>query len=180
MVVPRGKKGKGDSRRVVGCEEVEEVVFERVGKLGRRRRGKRVVEGSGGEWRSVDMVDDEEGNDGAEAVDGDSGEEEEEVGGVPIRLPEDTVPVRVPMAGDTAAGGGGEGEVGETAEQRIRRREGQVRAEEREMVRRAARRGCAFGFAVGEGERRVCEAVQKKRVVEASFAKGEWGVRWRE
>lgn len=78
---------------------------------------------------------------------------------------------------------------GETAEARERRLEGQRRADEREMVRKAARRGVAFGFvAVGEegvrggdkGERRKCEAVMKGAVVEASFAKGEWGVRWRE
>ena len=76
------------------------------------------------------------------------------------------------------------------------RRIGQQRAEERELVRQAARRGVAFGFIIrsrthdAEGgvgqktsageERRRCEAVQGGRVVEASFAKGEWGVRWRE
>jgi hypothetical protein len=63
------------------------------------------------------------------------------------------------------------------------------------MVRKAARRGCAFGFAVPqeyeEGktkdaksqaaqERRKCEAVMKGAVVEASYAKGEWAIRWRE
>lgn len=78
---------------------------------------------------------------------------------------------------------------GETEEAKQRRLEGQRRADEREMVRRAARRGVAFGFSSegeegvrgGEkGERRKCEAVMKGSVVEASFAKGEWGVRWRE
>ena len=69
----------------------------------------------------------------------------------------------------------------ETVEQLAKRREGQRRAEEREMVRKAARRGCAFGFAVdGQEGKRKCEAVMKGSVVEASFAKGEWGVRWRE
>lgn len=77
----------------------------------------------------------------------------------------------------------------ETEEAKQRRLEGQRRADEREMVRKAARRGCAFGFVVegeegvrgGEkGEKRKCEAVMKGVVVEASFAKGEWGVRWRE
>jgi hypothetical protein len=29
-------------------------------------------------------------------------------------------------------------------------------------------------------EKRKCEAVMKGAVVEASFAKGEWGIRWRE
>jgi hypothetical protein len=71
----------------------------------------------------------------------------------------------------------------ETDAAKAARREGQRRADEREMVRKAARRGCAFGFVVdgaGDGERRKCEAVMKGVVVEASFAKGEWGIRWRE
>ncbi|KAF1836975.1 hypothetical protein BDW02DRAFT_587029 [Decorospora gaudefroyi] len=69
----------------------------------------------------------------------------------------------------------------ETGEMKLKRREGQRRADEREMVRRAARRGCAFGFTVpDESEKRKCEAVMKGVVVEASFAKGEWGIRWRE
>lgn len=69
----------------------------------------------------------------------------------------------------------------ETEDMKLKRREGQRRADEREMVRKAARRGCAFGFTVeGEEDKRKCEAVMKGTVVEASFAKGEWGVRWRE
>jgi hypothetical protein len=69
----------------------------------------------------------------------------------------------------------------ETDEARLKRREGQKRADEREAVRKAARRGCAFGFTVdGESEKRKCEAVMKGVVVEASYAKGEWGIRWRE
>ena len=92
-----------------------------------------------------------------------------------------------------------------------KRLEGQKRAEERESVRCAARRLCAFGVAVdgpiangeaksratkgkgkgkvkergadeeeGQERRRKCEAVMSGSVVEASYAKGEWGVRWRE
>jgi hypothetical protein len=69
----------------------------------------------------------------------------------------------------------------ETEDMKAKRREGQRRADEREMVRKAARRGCAFGFTVeGEEEKRKCEAVMKGTVVEASFAKGEWAIRWRE
>jgi len=81
---------------------------------------------------------------------------------------------------------------------------GLQRAHRREKVRQVARRGCAFGFLVdgdagtggdeggeteeggdgdggkgkGKGRRRKIEAVQNGRVVEASFAKGEFGVRW--
>ena len=80
-----------------------------------------------------------------------------------------------------------------------KRRQGQLRAQEREMVRCAARRGVVFGFVVpvpeGDmgrtgsgrrngvvegGERRLCEAVMAGKVVEPSFAKGDWGIRWRE
>ena len=105
----------------------------------------------------------------------------------------------------------------ETPEMLQKRLEGQKRAEERESVRCAARRLCAFGVVVdglvgggdakgkgakgkgkgkekgkggrvGDGagddevgqERRKCEAVMSGSVVEASYAKGEWGIRWRE
>jgi hypothetical protein len=41
---------------------------------------------------------------------------------------------------------------GESAQDLERRQEGQRRAEERKMVRRAARRGVVFGFAVEDGQ----------------------------
>ncbi|KAI4859672.1 hypothetical protein F4820DRAFT_453655 [Hypoxylon rubiginosum] len=88
---------------------------------------------------------------------------------------------------------------GETEETARRRLDGQRRARQREMVRSAARRGVVFGFAAVEVEgreqgqgrpaattttettaRKKCEAVMQGRVVEPSFAKGDWGVRWRE
>lgn len=75
----------------------------------------------------------------------------------------------------------------ETGEMLDKRREGLRRARQREMVRCAARRGVVFGFGGGggggEGEaggRRKCEAVMSGKVVEPSFAKGDWSVRWRE
>ncbi|KAH9897228.1 hypothetical protein F4778DRAFT_248948 [Xylariomycetidae sp. FL2044] len=96
----------------------------------------------------------------------------------------------------------------ENEEMARRRAEGQRRAAQREMVRCAARRGVVFGFAVesdGDGDdggvdtqilgeegrgsrqqnnkkskRRKCEAVMQGRVVEPSFAKGNWGIRWRD
>ena len=106
----------------------------------------------------------------------------------------------------------------ETPEMLQKRLEGQKRAEQRELVRCAARRLRAFGVLVnswGEGEDAVakgakgrtkgkgkdrgknelgddgsdwkrqenwkkCEAVMSGSVVEASYAKGEWGIRWRE
>ncbi|KAK7986928.1 hypothetical protein PG988_001916 [Apiospora saccharicola] len=71
---------------------------------------------------------------------------------------------------------------------------GQRRAREREMVRCAARRGWRLasgkhGHDGGEGgdkgddtknRRKFCEAVMSGKVVEPSFAKGNWSIRWRE
>ena len=103
----------------------------------------------------------------------------------------------------------------ETPEMLQKRLDGQKRADEREVVRCAARRLCAFGVVVddpvvngeakikgakgkgkgkgkqqrrgndsddgGEHEhRKNCEAIMSGSVVEASYAKGEWGIRWRE
>ena len=102
----------------------------------------------------------------------------------------------------------------ETPEMLQKRLDGQKRADERELVRCAARRLCAFGVIIddpaaggeaktkgakgrgkgkgkqkggndsddgGEQEhRKKCEAIMSGSVVEASYAKGEWGIRWRE
>lgn len=81
---------------------------------------------------------------------------------------------------------------------------GNKRAKEREMVRRAARRAVVFGFPVDQAEaerpqsrgknaskeeqegppedipRRKCEALMSGHVVEPSYAKGNWSIRWRE
>lgn len=98
----------------------------------------------------------------------------------------------------------------------IKQKQGQRSAEGKETVKRAARRGCVFGFEVGSSiqkfvnndreqlkssgekgvemqveysdqyghaetpKRRLCEAVMNGMVVEPSFAKGDWGIRWRE
>lgn len=106
-------------------------------------------------------------------------------GGGKIRPPQDQSDINGSIGGEK----GWAERQHETEEAKQRRLEGQRRADQREMVRKAARRGCAFGFVTeseggvrgGEkGERRKCEAVMKGVVVEASFAKGEWGVRWRE
>lgn len=79
-------------------------------------------------------------------------------------------------------------------DQKSKAQMGQKRAEERETVRRAARRAVVFGVLMDEVAepkansspeklkslaRRKCEAVQNGRVVEPSFAKGNWAIRWR-
>ena len=54
------------------------------------------------------------------------------------------------------------------------------KSDAREEARRAARRLVNFGFSSqGIEEPRDVEAVQEGKVVETSFAKGEWGIRWR-
>ena len=64
----------------------------------------------------------------------------------------------------------------------FKRSSGELKALQREQVRRAARRGVVFGFSKYGGLARwpLCEAVQEGRVVEPSFAKGDFSIRWRE
>lgn len=55
-----------------------------------------------------------------------------------------------------------------------------VPSDGREEARRAARRIVAFGWqSQGVEEDRPVQAVQVGKEVETSFAKGEWGLRWR-
>jgi hypothetical protein len=71
----------------------------------------------------------------------------------------------------------------ESEEALTKRLEGQRIAEEKELVKRAARRGCVFGFVVKDAlpeNRKMCEAIMNGNVVEPSFAKGDWCLRWRE
>ncbi|KAH6663549.1 hypothetical protein F5X68DRAFT_195546 [Plectosphaerella plurivora] len=70
------------------------------------------------------------------------------------------------------------GEVGELEE---KQKQGQRRARHKEMAKCAARRGVVFGFSIeGSDEKRLCEAVVGGKVVEPSYAKGDWAIRWRE
>lgn len=109
--------------------------------------------------------------------------------GTRIRPPQNVSEVNGGVGGEK----GLKEKIEETEDMLEKRREGQRRAEEREMVRCAARRGIAFGFLVERenddgravegvwaGDRRLCEAVMLGKVVESSFAKGDWSVRWRE
>ncbi|KAL9593723.1 MAG: hypothetical protein Q9219_007415 [cf. Caloplaca sp. 3 TL-2023] len=145
------REGGGAAKgKVVECGEVERVIFGEVGGDGGARDGK-------GESED-DVVEEEE-------------EERDGGGGVP--LPADTDNKK------SAPTGANEMTGTSAMDGRLR---GMQRARNREMVRQAARRGVAFGFLVDgkeEGRRRA-EAVQNGRVVESSFAKGEWGVRWRD
>ena len=208
---PRRRVAKGDGRILVECGTVEELVFgsrydpEKV--YGRRKnRATRALATDHGEWKSVDMED----------TDGSLEDRDDESGGVQVDSQQNMVGpmIRPPQIASDVNGSIG-GEKGwaerreETAEELEKRKAGQRRAEEREMVRRAARRACAFGLNVvgtldppredipkGKGKkdkhqepssqggvlerRRKCEAVMSGAVVEASFAKGDWAIRWRE
>ena len=214
------KKKKGDPRIIVACDAVESVIFgtrqdpEKV--FGRRKnRAKRGVPDDE-VWRSVDMEDApstsmsvnmgaESDNSSSEDSDLDHGlngviisevdKDHINFGGGKIRPPQLQAEVNGSVGGEK----GHAGRIEETTEILQKRREGQRRAEEREMIRKAARRGCAFGFLLDETEkekkdgwgpletesrvkenRRKCEAVMSGSVVEPSFAKGDWGIRWRE
>ncbi|MCJ1437857.1 hypothetical protein MMC27_007244 [Xylographa pallens] len=205
------KPSKGDPRRLVLCSAVEYLVFQHLPDptrvYGRQKnRPKRGVPDED-EWKSVDMEDRSATAhpDSNDSYSSDDDDDAGEVAGVPIRLS----PVQSPSRrSELDAAGTRNGPLtpstatthppvsSPVSAELEARRAGQQRAEERELVRQAARRGVAFGFVVASGtddvqsgtgqkpsageERRKCEAVQNGRVVEASFAKGEWGVRWRE
>jgi len=195
----KAQKKKGENRVLVPCSGVENLVFgdkkDPTKVYGRKKdRAKRGVPDAE-EWKSVDMVSDRE--DGPGYLDSDGGGNSTD-GGMSIDLDGDVkarlsirsgTRIRPPQEiSDVNGGVGGEKgvkeRIEETDEMLEKRREGQRRAEEREMVRCAARRGVAFGFVVsGDGEteeRRMCEAVMLGKVVESSYAKGDWGIRWRE
>lgn len=147
-----------DNGTIVGCEEVESEVF------GRERDG----EGeSGSEDSGVGCGADEEDDD-----------DDDEGGGVRLSSTNNS-PSKATTITPTK----------QSTKHLIPQAQGLQRARQREQVRQAARRGAAFGFPlprrnVGgqeqeeEKEKRMrVEAVQNGRVIEASFAKGEWGVR---
>ncbi|GAB7361085.1 hypothetical protein MBLNU230_g1123t1 [Neophaeotheca triangularis] len=202
---------KGDPRIIVQLSQVGEAVFgnrqnpEKV--YGRNKnRYKRGVPDAP-EWKSVDMEDPSSQppqNDPDDSWDSGS-ETADEVGGVPInvRPPQNESDVNFSVGGER----GWSEKIDETPEMLQRRREGQKRAEEQEVVKRAARRAVVFGLLVnadevevksgkgGKGKRKKhevehleadaqvrkkCEALMHGAVVEPSFAKGDWSIRWRE
>jgi hypothetical protein len=192
-----GRKVKGDRRVIVTMDEIEEVAFGRAKDpekvFGRNKdRRKRGVPNKA-EWRSVDM---ESGDaDGSESAEGAAVKQSQ---GVHVRPPQTQSEVNFSVGRER----GKQERIEEDEEVKGRRDEGQKMAEEREMVRRAARRGIVFGFTVGSlgqgdavtagdmkskggqvrlpGTGRKCEALMKGSVVEPSFAKGNWALRWRE
>ncbi|OAL18283.1 hypothetical protein AYO22_10861 [Fonsecaea multimorphosa] len=202
----QSKLTKGDRRIILTCEEIEEVIFGRrhdpTKTFGRKKnRASRALQ-EDGEWKSVDM----DGNHDLSSDQDVSPIEESHQRIRPrVRPPQLESDVNGSIGGEK----GWAERHSETPEEYEKRLEGQQRAEEREMVRRAARRGVVFGFDVDSSQsdaqtqqikgnsgpgriaiktghqpspppRRKCEALMNGSVVEPSFAKGNWAIRWRE
>jgi hypothetical protein len=208
------KKTKGDARILVSCSTVEEEIFGPRGSAWKedqdeqhRSETAQESEKDGERWcpkdesgsGSVEFASTNTNAENSATTGSDNGsmqhaEEKETLDpGVLARMSIRSGTRRRPPQNISEVNGSVGGEKGraeridETDEMRAKRLEGERRTEEREQVRRAARRGVVFGFLVGKdgdggqgGERRKCEAVMRGKVVEPSFAKGEWGIRWRE
>lgn len=208
----RTKTVKGDKRMVITCGEIEEIVFgsrhdpKKV--FGRRKnRASRAIGKGDAEWRSVDMDDSDEPTTPQQLIPVDDDGRPDTVG-PNIRPPQLQSDVNGSIGGEKGWAERAE----ETPEEAQKRKDGQRRAEEREMVRRASRRAVIFGLVVSGPEntsdrfeargarkakrtkadslvepaseehdhRRKCEAIMNGSVVEPSFAKGDWAIRWRE
>lgn len=152
--------GDGRERRIVKCEDVERAVF-----------AKTRTDDDGASGDDVELLS--AGGPEEDGHSSDAGEEAEDDdgGGGGVRLPSNMAPAATSISTKAKS---------DDRPHKTPREWGMQKAREREMVRRAARRGVAFGFEMEEGKSRRVEAVQRGRVVESSFAKGEWGVRWRE
>ena len=156
------------------------------------------------EWTSVDMMDGSSDEPDELQPMSDDGTPST---GTHVRPPQTESDVNFSVGGER----GHAEKIEETPEALAKRLEGEKRAGEREMVKRAARRAVVFGFASAQlpevdpveedtdrrskkGKskkaalpdpkpvpgRRKCEALMNGAVVEPSFAKGNWSIRWRE
>lgn len=198
---------KGDRRIIITCDEVEQIVFgsrhDPSKTFGRRKnRASRALGDQDEEWKSVDMVD----------TDDSSLDHPEQTQQSPQLPPGPRIrPAQIESAVNGSVGGekGWAERHEETSDELKKRLEGQRRAEEREMVRRAARRLIVFGRPidtaaeeVSKGQSKIksrakndnmkdvsdsatqhtrkCEALMNGAIVEPSFAKGDWSIRWRE
>ena len=193
---------KGDHRIIVTCDEIEEIVFgsrfdpEKV--YGRRKnRASRAIKSKDDEWKSVDMEDTDE-------------DEERERVALAVAnqaLGQHVRPTQIESDVNFSVGGerGKAEKLEETSEDLEKRLKGQKQAEERKIVRRAARRAVVFGFEIegvvdretstrpkngkrktvktegtSQPSRRKCEALMNGSAVEPSYAKGDWSIRWRD
>lgn len=184
------KKVKGDTRILVSCDAVEVFMF------GPRNDPEHNWGRKKNKARRGTQDDDKQKASQATAVEdsttvSDHSTEETKIdgdvlarlsirSGTRIRPPQNVSEVNGSVGGEK----GRAERIRETPEMLEKRRWGGKKADEHERVRRAARRGVVFGFVVGGAEgreiRRKCEAVMQGKVVEPSFAKGDWSIRWRE
>ena len=192
---------RGDKRRIVLCQEVESMIFGKGihkpspdenanggGQKKKKKKKKKKKRGLSESLPSDEPVAFDESDLDDYAL-------EDEVGGVPIHLD-------YPRKKEKGLSHSQVENINpQLAEANLqRRRAGQEKADQRELVRQAGRRGVVFGFwhlttalaqrkqgteavieGAGEEEeevKRKVEIVQRGKVVEGSFAKGEWGVRW--
>lgn len=189
-----GKKSKGDPRILVSCDAVEKYVFkhpEETDEKSEPADSKETEKGSvdetdehdfsskaSGSVHSTEDVDDHLLDMAPQQADGHRVAALSVRSGTRVRPPQEVSEVNGSVGGEK----GRAERKGETKEALEKRVEGQKHAREKEMVRSAARRGVVFGFLVGDAsdERRKCEALMHGNVVEPSFAKGDWSIRWRE
>lgn len=168
-----GSGEQGASPRVVACEEVEARVFGSLARASSLNPSKDSREFGG------------EGESSGAAFSGQTSDDDDDGG---VSLGESMAPT-APFKKQPCI-----------LENSTPQQLGRQRATNREKVRQAARRGTIFGFLVNALEpmdaslllqqskdpnsdgprRRKVEAVQGGRIVEASFAKGSWGVRWKD
>ncbi|RSL82783.1 hypothetical protein CEP51_004936 [Fusarium floridanum] len=181
----KGKHGKGDDRILVPCSVIEEHVF------GPHRSSMEESEVNGegptadtpsalppeppGAASSGEDMDLEGNLEDNKNIDGHALAQMAVRSGTRIRPPQAVSQVNGSVGGEK----GRAERIQETEAMLEKRKEGQKRAKEKEMTKCAARRGVIFGLLIGE-ERRLCEAVMAGKVVEPSFAKGDWSIRWRE
>jgi hypothetical protein len=183
----KGKNSKGDNRILVPCSAAEELVFgpnraSMEGEIEEHHSDEETNEmeqtQAPSESRSPEDMD-LSGNiiKDDNHIDGDVLARMSVRSGTRIRPPQSISEVNGSVGGEK----GRAERIHETDAMLEKRRQGQKRAKEREMTKCAARRGVVFGFTVSdEGEKRLCEAVMAGKIVEPSFAKGDWAIRWRE
>ncbi|CAN8101129.1 unnamed protein product [Discula destructiva] len=200
-----GKTTKGDGRVLVSCEKVERHVFPRdeAGSASGTEDAHTDVSCTDPESSQI-ASDSLDGTQPSGYNQSGTGTLEDPTSDAPADLDYDRVArlsirsgTRIRPSQDMSEVNGSVGgekgwaeRVAETEDMLEKRREGMRRVRQREMVRCAARRLVVFGALVAQddgakGKReseqeRKCEAVMLGKVVEPSFAKGDWSVRWRE
>ena len=197
------KAKKGDPRIIVKMSDLETAVFGNVQDptkiYGRNKnRAKRGLPDPQN-WTSIDMEDPPHQPRFEQAEEQDTlvTSHDENTAGDMVPLSNHVRPSQLDSDVNGSIGGekGWAERIDESPEMLKKRLEGQKRADDRELVRNVARKAVVFGLVADDNEgapgqskradesdkgRRLCEAVMNGSVVEPSFAKGDWSIRWRE